>query len=278
MKIVLLGTGGPRPDLRRNASAVVVRIGGENLLFDAGRGVVLQLLRAGVPLAAVDPVFLTHHHFDHIGDLGDVILTTWLQGRPGALRIFGPEGTREIVAALTERVYGPDIRYRDEGEPSIGGWKPVEVGDVGMGVVCEGRTWRVSAEFVEHGQGLNIPNFRWSTLGYRLESEGKVLAISGDCVPCDGLDRLARNADILIQCCYLAEAEVIDDHTRRLARYTLASSGQVGKVAARNGVKKLVLTHFREKSNALMQSIVEDVRRDYGGPVVLGEDLMELNL
>ena len=76
MKIVLLGTGGPRPDPKRNASTTLIRLGGENILFDAGRGVVNQLVRAGVPLDAVNPVFITHHHFDHIGDLYDVALAT----------------------------------------------------------------------------------------------------------------------------------------------------------------------------------------------------------
>src|SRR5262245_60384797 len=81
MKIVLLGTGGPRPDPKRNASTTLIRLGGENILFDAGRGVVNQLVRAGVPLDSVNPVFITHHHFDHIGDLYDVALATWMYGR-----------------------------------------------------------------------------------------------------------------------------------------------------------------------------------------------------
>lgn len=278
MKVVLLGTGGPRPDPRRHGSALVVRIGDENLLFDAGRGVVLQLVQAGIPLARVNPVFLTHHHYDHIGDLGDLILTTWLQGRPGALGIFGPQGTADIVTALFERVYANDIRFRAEGEPVHGGWKPVNVTDIGPGLVHEAGPWQVSAEFVEHGHGLGIPDFAWFTVGYRLEAEGKVLAISGDCVPCEGLDRLARGADMLVQCCFLAEAEVTNAHLQRVARYTLATSGQVGKVATRGGVKTLVLTHFREKSDAMMQSLAEDVRKDYHGRLVLGEDLMELEL
>src|SRR5207248_2127756 len=78
MKVVLLGTGGPRPDPKRNASTTLIRLGEENILFDAGRGVVNQLVRVGVPLSAVNPVFITHHHFDHIGDLYDVALATWM--------------------------------------------------------------------------------------------------------------------------------------------------------------------------------------------------------
>ena len=278
MKITLLGTGGPRPDPARQGSSLVVHVGEERLLFDCGRGAVTQLVRAGVPLTQVNPVFITHHHYDHISDLGDVILSTWLQGRPGALRVFGPAGTAEIVRALIDRIYAKDIRFRAEGEPAVGGWKPVEVEETGAGLVHDGDGWQVYAEFVEHGHGLGIPDFDWVTLGYRLEAEGKTLAISGDTIPCEGLERLAQGADALVLCCYLAAAEVVDAHTERLTRYLFPSSAQAGKIAADAGVKKLILTHFREKPEHLMRAIEEDVRRDFGGEVILGSDLLEIGV
>ena len=127
-------------------------------------------------------------------------------------------------------------------------------------------------------QGLGIPDFDWTTLGYRLEAEGKIVAISGDTIPCEGLDRLARGADVLVLCCYLAEAEVIDAHAERLTRHLFLSSAQAGKIAASAGVKKLVLTHFRAKPESLMRAIEEDVRRDFDGEVILGRDLLEVEV
>lgn len=241
MKITLLGTGGPRPDPERMGSALVVETGGEHLLFDCGRGAVVQLVRAGVPLDRVNPVFVTHHHYDHISDLGDLILSTWLQGRPGPLRIFGPRGTSDIVSSLVRRVYAMDIRFRTEGEPAVGGWKPVEAADVGPGLVHSTNRWLVYADEVVHGQGLGIPDFDWVTFGYRLEAEGKAIAISGDTIPCEGLDRVARGADILVQCCYLAGREVTGEHAHRLTTHLFATSTQAGEVARRNGVKRAYL-------------------------------------
>lgn len=278
MKVIVLGTGGPLPDPQRHGSAVVVQVGGDTLLFDAGRGVVIQATLAGVKLAAINPVFITHHHYDHIGDLADVMLSSWLMGRNHELQIYGPDGTAEIVTALVERVYAKDIEFRAKGEPRWGGWKPVRVTEVGTGLVCDSGRWKVWADHVEHGQGLEIPNFKWMTLGYRLEAEGKSVAISGDTVPCEGLSRLALGADLLVQCCYLADAEITDEHLRRLAKFTLATSGDVGKVATRAGVKKLLLTHFRAKSKEMMEALLQDVRRDYAGPVVLAEDLTEVQV
>jgi ribonuclease Z len=279
--VVLLGTGGPRPDPSRDGPATMIRFGGENLLFDTGRGVVKQLVRAEVPLSEVNPVFITHHHYDHIGDLHDVVLSSWLTGRQQVLRIFGPPDTRRIVNALLTQVYDKDIEFRDQGEPAIGGWKPVEVTEVGAGLVCETPRWRVSAEHVVHGHGLDVPaafRRRWVCLGYRFECDAGVIAISGDTVDCDGLDRLAKGADVLVQCCYLAEAELTDETTRRLAELTLACGDTVGKIAARAGVGTLVLTHFRRKDAAMLETLAGEIRRDFAGRLVIGADLMAIEL
>jgi ribonuclease Z len=275
MQLTLLGTGGPLPDPGRHGPAAVLRIGDQHLLFDAGRGVVSQLVRAGIPLDRVHTVFVTHHHYDHIGDLADVILTSWLRGRRQTLRIFGPPGTRSIVTALLEQVYEKDIEFRCTGDIAVG-WPPVESTDVLPGLVYDGGHWRVRADVVVHGQGLGHSSTfeqRWVCLGYRVEAEGKVIAISGDSVACEGLDRLARDADVLVQCCYLARAEITTPYSERLAKDTIACADTVAKIAKRARVKKLVLTHFGPKPKAVMEEIAADVARDYHGPVVLGREL-----
>jgi ribonuclease Z len=281
VEVILLGTGGPRPDPSRHGPATLVRIGAHHLLFDAGRGVVMQLARAGVPLAAVNPVFLTHHHFDHIMDLADVALASWLEGRPGPLDVIGPAGTVRTVTALVEQVYDRDIEFRAKGEPAIGGWKPVRATDAVPGVVAEGPGWIARAEAVVHGHGLDLSvdfKRRWVCFGYRIEAEAKVIAISGDTVACDGLDRLAQGADLLVQCCYLASGEIGTDHMRQVARSTLACADTVGAIAHRAAVKRLVLTHFRRKPDDVLATIATDVRREYAGEIVLGHDLLRLTV
>jgi ribonuclease BN (tRNA processing enzyme) len=280
MKLTLLGTGGPIPDPARHGSAAVLEIGGTRLLFDAGRGVVLQLARAGIPVEEVGPVFLTHHHYDHIGDLADVILTGWLQGRRSPLRVVGPPGTESIVTALLERVYDRDIAFRSQGEHAME-WAPVESADATTGLVQGRGACRVFAEPVVHGHGLDYPEAfrrRWVCLGYRVEAEGKVVAFSGDAVACEGLDRLALDADVLVQCCYMARAELTTPYFARLARETIACADSVGRIARKARVKKLVLTHFRRAPDAVIQSIASDVARDYDGPLVLGSDLLEVTI
>jgi ribonuclease Z len=262
---------------------LILTNGHEHLLFDAGRGVSTQLARAGIAPEQVNPIFITHHHFDHIGNLADLLLSSWNNGRTEPLQVIGPPGTAAIVSALFDHVYGRDIMFRlAEAARSEAGLADirtlVHVSEVEPGLVYDRAGWRVLAEFVEHGHGLGLSVEVWPCLGYRVETPAGIVAISGDTVPCAGLDRLARGADVLVQCCYLAEAEITSRDAALVPQYILASSGQVGKIAARAGVRKLVLTHFRQKSEALLHSIAADVRQDFAGDLFLGEDLMEIEL
>ncbi|MFC1580716.1 MBL fold metallo-hydrolase [Thermodesulfobacteriota bacterium] len=283
MKITLLGTGGPKPETGRQGAGISVQVGDETLLFDAGRGITTQLVKAGIPPERVNPIFITHHHFDHIGNLGDLILSAWINGRKNPLFIFGPKGTTGIIAALLNGVYGGDIAFRlavaaSNKSPLADIRDLVQVTEAGAGLIHDSGKYRVYGEDVEHGHGLGISRDHWTCLGYRVEAEGKTVAISGDTVACEGINHLAKNADVLIQCCYLAEAEITNRVDERISKYILASSQEAGKIAARTGVKKLVLTHFREKSREMMDALLKDVQKGYKGTVCLGEDLMVIDL
>jgi ribonuclease Z len=254
-----------------------------NLLFDAGRGVCPQLLRAELSPRDLSAIFITHHHSDHISGLGDVMMTAWHEGRETVLPIFGPQGTKAIVSSLLDVVFARDVAFnlamdRVDGRQSTDIKAVFEVHDIGPGLVHASDKWKVSAEYVEHGHSLGLTREEWPCLGYRIEGGGKAVAISGDAIPCDGLDRLAQGANALVQCCYLAQQEITTPELERLAREVIASSGQAGKIAARAQVGKLILTHFRSKSPEMMQSLAKDVRRDYDGDLYLGDDLMTIDV
>lgn len=278
--ITLLGTGGPRPDVARGATSLLIEIGEDKILIDAGRGVVRQLAVQGVPLTSIDTVLITHHHYDHIGELHDVILSSWLMGRTKPLSLFGPPETRRIVETLIHQVYDKDIEFREH-EAGLVPRQPVLTTDILAGPVCEGTGWRITAEVVDHGSRLDFPEAfrrRWVCLGYRFECAEGVIAFSGDTVDCPGLRRLAANADILVQCCYLARSEIASIHTRRLADYTLACADTVGRIATEAKVGTLVLTHHRQKSGELLEEMRRDVARDFPGTVLLGQDGLRVAL
>ena len=276
MKLTTIGTGGPRSDSERNSTCVVVETGGTVLLFDAGRGAVSGLARAGIALEAASPLFITHHHIDHIGELAEIIILGWIQGRSAVLPIFGPPETASIVDTLLTRVYDKDILFRTTGERLRGDFVSAAVTEVRSGLVHDGGHYQVYAEEVRHGHGLPYPApflERWVCLGYRIEAEGKALSISGDTVRCPGVLHLARGADLHLQCCYMPAAAIDTEALASIAEHTLACSDTAGKIAAEAGARRLVLTHFRPMDAASLALIESDVRRDFAGELHLARDL-----
>ncbi len=147
-------------------------------------------------------------------------------------------------------------------------WAPVECADLTGGLAYDGGDWRVFAEMVNHGDGLGFPeSFRRRSLclGCLVEAARKVIAISGDALAGVGLDHFARDADVLVQCCYMARAEITTTSLELLARETIARSYAVGMISRRARVKKLVLTHFCSMSESMMAMFAEEVARDYDG-------------
>jgi ribonuclease Z len=282
MEIILLGTGGPKPDPFRFGPCLAVRTGSMVLLFDCGRGATIQLVRAGISPKHVHSVFITHHHFDHIGGLGDFILSGWNLGRHKKLPIFGPRGIRAILDHLLNGVYEKDIAFRLK-ESALSGVpladirriaKPVEA--VKSGVLFANQDIQVSCDFVKHGHGLGISDHDWQCLAYRIEAGDKSVTVSGDAVDCSGLDTLAKNTDALVICCYLARKEMLDPEGELIGKHILACAPQVGKIAARAGAGKLILTHIREKSDDMVAQAVAEIRSDYDGRIIAGRDLMTI--
>jgi ribonuclease BN (tRNA processing enzyme) len=270
VRLHTLGTGGPRLDSERGSACHVLEVAGKYLMFDAGRGAI-----HGLPIAEIGPLFISHLHVDHIGELANYLITSHIEGRRKLLKIYGPPGTAGIVDALLGLVYDRDIAFRNS-EAGYGQFFGADVTELRGGQVVEGDGWRARCEEVEHGHGLGFgPKLtgRWTCFAWRVEAVGKTFCFSGDAVICDGLLRAAERADLHLQCCYLPASALSGPQMRRLGDYTLACSDTAGKIAERAKVGRLVLTHFRQTTPEALAEIETDVRRDYAGQVELSNDL-----
>jgi len=283
MRLTLLGTGTPRPSAARQCTANLVQIGGQNIVIDAGRGVVTQLANIGVDPNSIDVVFITHHHFDHIGNLADLLLAGWNNGRMRKVEVYGPEGTAEIIRQFFYGIYARDIAFRlkeaefmEEELPDIR--EVVVARDIEVGEIVTGDGWSVKAFQVEHGHSLGMRHEDWPCYGYRIEAEERVLAISGDTIDCDGVRALAERADLLVQCCYMGAATIDTADRRLLARHVLASAAQAGAIARAAKVGRMVLTHLAPQSDGALAGVLEEARAGVAGEVVLGADLMGLEV
>jgi ribonuclease Z len=253
--VTLLGTGSPMPDPHRAGPATLVQANGANLLVDAGRAVVMRLMAAGVPPAALSAVLLTHLHSDHLTDLSDLITTQWITTfEPTPLQVFGPVGTARVVHHLLEAL-GPDICYRMDHHDDLTRPPLVQVTEVDIApgtattstIAVAGVDLTITAAATDH-RPVDV------SLGYRIGVPGGDAAagvsgvsvvLAGDTVPCVGLDALAAGADALVHTAIRKDiiAEIPIPRLHDTLDYH-SSPEQAGESAARAGVGTLILTHY----------------------------------
>ena len=137
LDIVFLGTSGSAPTAARAASALLVRRGGDRLLFDCAEGTQRQLMRSVVGLPDLEEIFITHFHADHYLGLPGMLKTFALRQREVPLTVYGPPGLRELYRSLG-RVFGR-LTY------------PVETVEVHAGETLERDGYQILVFPVHHG-------------------------------------------------------------------------------------------------------------------------------
>ncbi len=253
------------PTAQRAPSALLVRRGGERLLFDCAEGTQRQLLRSSVGLVELEEIFLTHYHADHFLGLPGMLKTFALRGRELGLTVYGPPGLRELFGAL-RRVFGrlPYELELVEVEPgdelARGDYRltvfPVVHGVSAIGYALAeaerpGRFDVAAADalgvpsgpergMLQRGDPVTLADGRVVTPDAVLgpARPGRKLVLAGDTAPAEAVVAAARGADLLVHEATFAEEE------RERARETLHSTAaDAAEVAREAGVALLALTH-----------------------------------
>ena len=270
LEVILLGTGYPRPDPERASASTAVVAGDKWFVVDAGRGATMRIAATELKYANMRAVFLTHLHSDHTAGLPDLFNTSWQFGRKTVpLELYGPPGTKRLSKAMLE-FFAEDIHLRRdllERHPAAGATIRTHI--VREGVVYDDGTVKVTAFPVDHKPVRHA-------FGYRFESRGESVVISGDMRPNENLIRYAKGADVLVLEAYLPEwFDKVDtpEVAARLKSYH-TSAEEAGAIAAAAGVKTLVLTHLIP-ANA-DETFRERAARTFKGKIVVGRDLVRI--
>ncbi len=264
LSLFFAGTAGSVPSARRGRPAVLVRRGGDRLLFDCGEGTQRQLLRS-VGLLDLDSVFITHFHADHWLGLPGMLKSFALRERSEPLTVYGPPGLKALMADM--RVVFGRLPYRCD----IVELEPAETvhrdgyliaaipvrhkadSAFGYALVEDPRPGHLDPRLAEELGVSPGPDFgrlqRGETVaGVRPEQvmgptrEGRKVVLSGDTAPCEALAIAAHQADVLV-----LEATFLEEDAER-ARQTMHSTAlQAAELARDADVRLLVLTHVSSR-------------------------------
>ena len=278
VEIVFLGTGSPVPNADRQGPSLAIVANGKAYLVDAGSGVVRQANSAfqrGIPAlqpVELDIAFLTHLHSDHTLGLPDLIFTPWIAERTKPLRLYGPEGTKEMSSHILE-AFKEDIQVRTTGLESgnTTGYR-VEAHDVQPGNVYQDGNVSVKAFLVKHGS--------WKeALGYRFDVGGKSIVVSGDTSPAESVVEACAGCDALIHEVYSGKGQNLNKLSMSVEQWMKyesefhTSTVELGQIGAKAKAKMLILTHWGLLGNAKEDDLVREIRQEYSGPIVIARDL-----
>lgn len=285
LRAFVCGSSSPMPDPRRAQACIGVVANGKIYIVDTGSRSYGNLAVWGVPIQNIGAIFLTHFHSDHIGDLGEYNMNSWVLGRKAPLDVYGPPGVERVVAGFSE-AYALDQTYRTAHHgtelmsPDI--WKmtahPVAMpGEATPArdrtvVVFDDGTLKVTAIEVNHTPVE-------PAYGYRFDYKGRSIVVSGDTAPHEPLAKAAKDADVLFHEAQgqemVKKLQAIADEAGN-ARLTHilhdiqsyhASPVDAAKIANEANVKLLVLYHFTPPipnmvAEAMLTRGLHDVRPD----------------
>lgn len=272
IRVTLLGTGGGPPvRLDRAGIATLVEAGGDRFLFDAGRNLMQQLVRAGLPMDGVSKLFITHLHSDHTIEIPDLMLSPWSapSARKVPLEVWGPQGTRDMMLHLQE-AFAFDIHIRrDVDERASPQGIRVIAHDIREGTVYDAKGVRITAFLVDHGPVK--PAF-----GFRLDYAGRSVCLSGDTRPSENLVKHCQKVDVLIHEVVDPEALRRQNPSERLYQAIVnhhTTPEQAADIFKQTSPRLAVFSH-----SAGTPAIMSQTRKYYSGRVEMGEDLMAIRV
>jgi|HigsolmetaAR201D_1030396.scaffolds.fasta_scaffold02491_4 ribonuclease Z len=232
LRMTLLGVGTAVPDPDRENTHMVWESPEGLLLIDAGGSTYQRLLRANLDPLKLYGVFLTHSHADHINGLPALLFQLAVMKYTKTLPIYGNAPTLALAKRVVEAFELEQYQVAVDWIEVVGGQTvPLPVSSYRL----------LTADTVHSRPGLG--------LRFEATSGGGVLAYSADTEPCDSIQALVQGADVLIH--EATKADPFPGHT---------SPRQAGQVAARAGVKQLVLVHFSPRWTISASQAIEEVR------------------
>lgn len=194
LSAIVCGSRSPLVSPGRAQTCIAVQAGSNIFIVDIGDGSANNIQAFNIPTDKIKAVLITHLHSDHISDLADLHLLSWVQGRNSKLKVFGPEGI-DLVTSGFELAYEKDYQFRtehhgDEMLPkAIAGFDTTTI-DLNNAVIFDKNGLKITAFKVTH-EPID------PALGFRFDYKGRSIVISGDTSYDENLAKAAKDADVM---------------------------------------------------------------------------------
>lgn len=276
LALTVLGSGAPPVSLRRAGPAHLVEAAGVKVLIDCGSGVSQRLVAAGHAGAQIDALIVTHEHSDHLVDFYQLVVSSWHQGRSRPWRVLAPAPALanmrgQYEAFARERA----LRIAFEKRPGASGLEVV-FEELREGPVAGLGDLAVEAFLVDHRPVE--PAF-----GLAFAAGGSRIVFSGDTRLTPSLEQAARSCDLLV-CEVFVDSQMpvvagvrSAETVASVQSYHMTPAVLAG-LAVRSGAKALALTHVVPPAADTAALFAEIRAGGYAGPLLVGEDLMRLEL
>jgi len=275
MRVTILGSGTPRPDIKRFSQSILVEAGEQKLLFDSGRGAVIRLNQMNVDIAKVQSIFFTHLHSDHILGFPDLLLTGWIYRRNEILNIYGPKGIGGYVKNI-KKAYQEDINIRTQKPESldIKGLR-TKINVIEEGLIYNQDDVKVFAIEVDHGGGVN------HAYAYKIIYKNKAVLISGDTNYSENLVKAAKNVDLLIHEIASAPKSLISksEKVKGIMNYHTTPI-EMSKIINQSQPKFVVLNHVLLLGGISESDVLNEIEKNLttSTPIKIAFDLMAIDL
>lgn len=280
-RLVLLGTqGGPFiRSYKQTPSANLIVYKSMPFIIDTGYGATFKLKEAGINLATLKYIFISHLHSDHYLDLGPLLYNAWISGLAGQVHVYAPAGINSLLNAYwLSNEYDINTRINDEGRPDI--TKLVIAHEIEEGVLMANSDFEISTL-----KNIHPPVDDSYAIKFKLGK--KIIVFSGDTAYCPALVEFAAGADYLIH--EIMYTPAVDDMAKRRPNATKliasikshhTSAEDVGRIAHLAKVKNLILNHFVPPDDKSLkeETWINAVKKTFSGTVIVGKDLLQFAL
>jgi ribonuclease Z len=295
VEIIFLGTSCMQPTKKRNHPSFMLKYKTENILFDCGENVQRQMRLTGIKPAKITRLLISHWHGDHVFGIPGLMSSMGADQFAKKLYIYGPKGSKKYLEHMFKSFAAKDII-------------PYEVKEVKSGICFENDDFILRAEPLKHSADcigfsfiekerlrINIGKAEKLKLsgpilgklqagkdvthnGKKIKSkdvtylvEEKKISYIADTLPCNGANKLAKNADLLIsEGTHLSE---IKEKTKKAMHLTIKDAALI---ASENNAKKLIITHISPRYKSTAEIVKE--ARDHFDETIVAEDFMKVRV